>query len=129
MQIATGQPSRENQTGKSPPNSGRFSVSQGRCTNDIGPIKITQETSIGANLRRIFATTGTGTLDRFRDEEQRLNQAASLLGVPPEEIVGGVERLRTELAGLRDELKSLRRQAAGAGAVDIAAQGPAGQAG
>jgi alanyl-tRNA synthetase len=92
------------------------------ATGDIGPIKITQETSIGANLRRIFATTGTGTLARFRDEEQRLNEAASLLGVPPDEIVSGVERLRTELSALRDELKTLRRQAAGAGAADLAAQ-------
>jgi alanyl-tRNA synthetase len=91
------------------------------ATGDIGPVKITSEGSIGANQRRIFATTGTGTLARFRDEEQRLDRAASLLGVPPDEVVEGVERLREEVKALRDELKVLRRQAASSGAADLAA--------
>ncbi|MCU1373740.1 MAG: alanyl-tRNA synthetase, partial [Actinomycetia bacterium] len=91
------------------------------ATGDIGPIKITSEGSIGANMRRIFATTGTGTLTRFREEEQRLATAAGLLGVAPDDVVEGVEKLRDELKALRDELKVLRRQAAGAGAVQLAA--------
>jgi alanyl-tRNA synthetase len=92
------------------------------ATGDIGPIKITTESSIGANLRRIVATTGTGTLTRMREEEQRLAAAAGLLGVAPDDVVEGVEKLRDELKSLRDELKVLRRQAAGAGAVELAAQ-------
>jgi alanyl-tRNA synthetase len=92
------------------------------ATGDIGPIKITTESSIGANLRRIFATTGTGTLARIREEERLLTAAATVLGVPPDEVVDGAERLRAELKSLRDELKALRRQAAGAGAGQLAAQ-------
>jgi alanyl-tRNA synthetase len=91
------------------------------ATGDIGPIRITTESSIGANLRRIVATTGTGTLARMRQEEQLLASAAGLLGVAPDDVVEGVEKLRDELKGLRDELKVLRRQAAGAGAVELAA--------
>jgi alanyl-tRNA synthetase len=91
------------------------------ATGDIGPVKVTSEGSIGANQRRIFATTGMGTLARFREEESRLERAAALLGVPPEEVVEGVERLRDELKARRDELKALRRQAAGAGATTLAA--------
>jgi alanyl-tRNA synthetase len=91
------------------------------ATGDIGPIKITTESSIGANLRRIFATTGTGSLARIRDEERRLSAAASLLGVPAEEVVDGVEKLRQEIKALRDEVKTLRRSAAGAGAGELAA--------
>jgi alanyl-tRNA synthetase len=90
------------------------------ATGDIGPIRITTESSIGANLRRIVATTGTGTLARMRAEEQLLASAAGLLGVAPDDVVEGVEKLRDELKGLRDELKVLRRQAAGAGAVELA---------
>jgi alanyl-tRNA synthetase len=91
------------------------------ATGDIGPIKITSESSIGANLRRIFATTGTGTLARFREEERQLTTAASLLGVKPDEVVQGVESLREELRSLRDELKALRREAAAGGAAELAA--------
>jgi alanyl-tRNA synthetase len=91
------------------------------ATGDIGPIKITSESSIGANLRRIFATTGTGTLARFREEERQLTTAASLLGVKPDELVQGLEGLREELQALRQELKQLRREAAAGGAVELAA--------
>ncbi len=91
-----------------------------RATGDIGPIKITSEGSIGANQRRIFATTGTGTLARFREEEHRLTEAAALLNVPPEEVVDGIERLRDEVKSLRDQVRSLQKDAAGAAAGDLA---------
>jgi alanyl-tRNA synthetase len=91
------------------------------ATGDIGPVKVTSESSIGANLRRIFATTGTGTLARVREEERQLASLASLLGVGSDELVEGVEKLRAELKALRDEVKTLRKAAAGAGAGDLAA--------
>jgi alanyl-tRNA synthetase len=91
------------------------------ATGDIGPIKVTSESSVGANLRRIFATTGTGTLARFREGEQRLVRAASVLGVAPDHVVDGVEKMRDEVKALRDELKQLRREAAAGGAADLAA--------
>ena len=92
------------------------------ATGDIGPVKITSEGSIGANMRRIFATTGTGTLARYREEERRLTEAATLLGVQADDVVDGVVKLRDEVKALRDELKVLRRQAAGAGATELAAK-------
>jgi alanyl-tRNA synthetase len=91
------------------------------ATGDIGPVKVTSESSIGANLRRIFATTGTGTLARVREEERQLAALGSLLGVGADELVEGVEKLRAEVKALRDEVKTLRKAAAGAGAVDLAA--------
>jgi alanyl-tRNA synthetase len=93
-----------------------------RATGDIGPIRITSEGSIGANQRRIEATTGTGTLTMVRATEHRLAQAAAALGVQPEEIVEGAERRTAELKALRDELKALRTAAAGAGAGALAAE-------
>jgi alanyl-tRNA synthetase len=92
------------------------------ATGDIGPIKVSSESSVGANLRRIFATTGTGTLARIRQDEQQLASVASVLGVPAEDVVDGAEKLRAEVKALRDELKVLRRAAAGAGAAELAAQ-------
>jgi len=93
-----------------------------RATGDIGTIRITSEASIGSNQRRIFATTGTGTIDRLRNAEDTLQTAASLLNVGgADEVLPGVERLRDEVRSLRDELKVLRRQAAGAGASTLAA--------
>ena len=94
-----------------------------RATGDIGPIRITSEGSIGANQRRIFATTGMGTIERLRTAEETLSSAASLLNVGgPDEVLAGVVRLREETKALRDEIKSLRRAAAGSGAAALAQQ-------
>jgi alanyl-tRNA synthetase len=92
-----------------------------RRTGDIGPVKIVSEGSIGANMRRIFATTGTGTLERVRREEETLKAAAALLDVTPEQLVEGVERRLEEMRRLREELKALRRQSAAGQGEQLAA--------
>ena len=91
-----------------------------RATGDIGPVKIVSEGSIGSNLRRIEAVTGTGPIERLRREEAVLGRAASLLGVPPEEVVDGVEKRLAELKAAREELKALRRQVASGRASELA---------
>ncbi|MDP9442524.1 MAG: alanine--tRNA ligase, partial [Actinomycetota bacterium] len=78
----------------------------------IGPIKITQETSIGANLRRIFAVTGEGTLRWIRDRERLLADAAALTRAKPDELPAAIERLLQRQKSLDDELKALRAQVA-----------------
>ena len=65
----------------------------------IGPFEIISEGSIGSNLRRIFATTGTATLARLRQAERQLADAAELLRATPDELTSAVER---KLADLRD---------------------------
>jgi alanyl-tRNA synthetase len=89
---------------------------------DIGPIRITSESSIGSNQRRIFATTGTTTLERVRRDREALVQAATLLAVAPDDVVEGLERLRDALSEARDQLKAAQRVAAGAGAASLAAE-------
>ena len=91
----------------------------------IGPIKIVTEGSIGANLRRIEAVTGTGSLERIRYEENLLGRTATLLRVAPPEVPERVERVLEQNRSLADQLEDLRRQHAGglaqamaAGAVD-----------
>ena len=93
-----------------------------RRLGDVGPIRINQETAIGANQRRLFATTGTATLDRMRSDTQTLARVASLLGVPPAELLDGVERQLEAVRFLRHELAHVRRQVASAGAGELAAQ-------
>ena len=88
----------------------------------IGPIRITSESSIGANLRRIEAVTGVASLDRIRDETQTLGRAATLLRVAPPEVPERVERLLDDQRSLADEIKALRRQSAGGRARELAAQ-------
>ncbi|PLS75950.1 MAG: alanine--tRNA ligase [Actinobacteria bacterium] len=87
----------------------------------IGPIKITSESSIGANMRRVFALTGTATLAKVREEEQLLERAASLLRAEPKDVPSAVERILERQRAVDAELKALRTQAAGNEARGLAA--------
>jgi alanyl-tRNA synthetase len=93
-----------------------------RALGDIGPVKIVSEASIGANLRRIEAVTGTGPIDRLREEEHRLAELAEVLNVPVGEVVDGARKRVEEIKALRDEIKGLKRQAAGGQAASLAAK-------
>ena len=88
----------------------------------IGPIKITSESSIGANLRRIEAVTGVASLDHIKAEERTLTRTATLLRVSPPEVPQRVEKLLDEQRSLADEIKALRRQGAGGRAKELAAE-------
>jgi alanyl-tRNA synthetase len=93
-----------------------------RATGDIGPVKIVSEASIGANLRRIEAVTGTGPIDRLREEEHRLAELAEVLNVPVGEVVEGARKRLDEIRTLRDEVRVLKRQAAVGQAASLAAR-------
>ncbi len=87
----------------------------------IGPIKITQETSIGANLRRVFALTGAGTLGWVAERERLLATAAGLTKSKPDELPSAIERMLVRQKGLEDELKSLRAQMSAGEGKELAA--------
>jgi alanyl-tRNA synthetase len=87
----------------------------------IGPIKIVSESSIGANLRRIEAVTGTASFERIREETHTLGRTATLLRVAPPEVPDRVQRLLEDQRSLADEIKALRRQGAGGRARELAA--------
>ncbi|MEY2570619.1 MAG: alanyl-tRNA synthetase, partial [Acidimicrobiaceae bacterium] len=93
-----------------------------RALGDIGPLKIVSEGSIGSNLRRIEAVTGTGPIERLRHDDEVLAAVADALNVTIGEVVDGARKRTEEVKTLRDELKRLRRQAATGGASDLAAQ-------
>ncbi|MFV0525697.1 MAG: alanine--tRNA ligase [Acidimicrobiales bacterium] len=91
-----------------------------KALGDIGPVKIVSEGSIGSNLRRVEAVTGTGAIDLLRHEQATLDQAASLLNVPRGDVLEGVEKRVDEIRVLREELKSLRASAAQGRAAELA---------
>jgi alanyl-tRNA synthetase len=93
-----------------------------RSLGDIGPLKIVSEQSIGANIRRIDAVTGFGTIERLRRDEDLLGHVAEVLNVPVGEVVDGARRRIEENRSLRDELRSLRAQAARARAGTLASE-------
>ncbi|MDP9074578.1 MAG: alanine--tRNA ligase, partial [Actinomycetota bacterium] len=92
------------------------------ATGQIGPVRITSEASIGSNLRRLEATTGTATLARLRHDEGVIAQAAQLLRTGPEELTSTLERRLNELRAANDELKALRQAAQHAQAKALAGE-------
>ena len=64
-----------------------------RALGMIGPIVIVSEASIGSNVRRIEAMTGTGALARIREQGDLLSRSASLLRTDPEHVPEAIERL------------------------------------
>ncbi len=92
-----------------------------RATGDIGTIKILSEGSIGSNLRRLEAVTGTNTVALLQRVDRDITRAAQLLGVPADSMVDGVERKLDEIKALRDEIKQLRAANATGQAAELAA--------
>ena len=88
---------------------------------DIGPIKIVAEGSIGSNIRRIEAVTGTAPIDRLRSAEAVLDRAASMVGVPVDDVLDGIEKRLAEVRALRGELDGLRTRVALGRADELAA--------
>jgi len=74
-------------------------------TGQIGLVRIIAEESVSAGTRRISAVTGHRALERFRDSERALHEAAATLKVPAGE-------LPARLAAIAKEVKELRRKGA-----------------
>ena len=91
------------------------------ATGDIGIIKITSESSIGANLRRVEAVAGMRTLELARSYEGALGEAARLVGSPVDDVVGGVAKKIEEIRNLSDENKTLRGRLATGRAAELSA--------
>jgi alanyl-tRNA synthetase len=72
-------------------------------TGDIGLFKIISEGGVSAGVRRIEAVSGQGALDHVALEEQRLAEAARLLG-------GNAADVTDKLRGLLERQKKLERE-------------------
>jgi len=87
----------------------------------IGPIGIVSEGSIGSNTRRLEAITGLATIERARQREAVVAEAASLLKVEPDGVVDALGRLMERQRSGEKELARLRSSAVDAEAAQLAA--------
>jgi alanyl-tRNA synthetase len=76
-------------------------------TGQIGLYITTQESSTGANIRRIEALTGTGALAHLRSRSDLVSTLAARLQAPPEP-----EAILERTKALQEELAEARRQLA-----------------
>jgi alanyl-tRNA synthetase len=91
------------------------------ATGDIGLVKVVGESSIGSNLRRIEATTGTNSVALLQRDEHLLAETARLVGAAPDNLLAGVQRKLDELDAVTAELKSIRAKLATGQASELAA--------
>ncbi|MCD9029193.1 alanine--tRNA ligase [Luteimonas sp. BDR2-5] len=96
-------------------------------TGRIGLFKLVSEGGVSAGVRRIEALTGQAALDHVRAEEERLRQAAGLLGGTGAEVGERLRALLDRQKQLEREVDVLKAKAAsgatadlGAAAVDVA---------
>ena len=96
-------------------------------TGDIGLFKIVSEGGVSAGVRRIEAVTGQGALDYVNSVEQRLGEAAQLLGSNTADITDKLRSVIERQKKLEREIEALRSKAAsgatsslGDSAVDVA---------
>ena len=90
-------------------------------TGDIGLFKITSEGGVSSGVRRIEAVTGQGALDYVADEEQRLHDAAQLLGGSAGDVVDKIRQLGERQKKLERELEALKAKVASGATADLGA--------
>jgi alanyl-tRNA synthetase len=84
-------------------------------TGDIGLFKIVSESAVSAGIRRVEALTGANALRYLEEQEDRLQQAATILKASPADVVERVKALADEKKKLEQEVSNLRRQLATGG--------------
>ncbi|KGM53800.1 alanyl-tRNA synthetase [Lysobacter daejeonensis GH1-9] len=89
-------------------------------TGDIGVFKIVSEGGVSAGVRRIEALTGQGALDYIATEEQRLDEAARLLGGNAADVADKLKALLDRQKKLEREIEALKAKAASGATADLA---------
>jgi alanyl-tRNA synthetase len=89
-------------------------------TGDIGLFKIISEGGVASGVRRIEAVTGAGALALVREEQQRLDEVADLLGTSPADIGGKLRQLLERQKQLEKTLDQLKAKSAANAALELA---------
>jgi alanyl-tRNA synthetase len=89
-------------------------------TGDIGLFKIVSEGGVSAGVRRIEAVTGQGALDYVDTEEERLHEAAHLLGGNAADVAEKLRTLLDRQKKLERELEAIKARAASGATADLA---------
>jgi alanyl-tRNA synthetase len=91
-------------------------------TGRIGFVKLLGEGSIGSNIRRVEALTGTEGLRFVNDRLRHAQRAAELAKVPVDELVDGIERLLRTQKELEKQLAARQQAGVGAAVEELSAQ-------
>jgi alanyl-tRNA synthetase len=92
-----------------------------RSTGEIGLVKITSEQGVAAGVRRLFATTGEGSLAYVQGLEGSLASAAEAAKTNPDGLIDKITKLFERQKSLEKEVESLKKQmmtGGGAGGID-----------
>ncbi|WP_338832895.1 Alanine--tRNA ligase [Moorella humiferrea] len=91
-------------------------------TSEVGFFRLTNESSIGAGVRRLEAVTGTAALDLVTREYQELKDIAALLKVPPFQASGRVRQVLEKSKEMEREINRLRDRLAAYTVTDLLKQ-------
>lgn len=86
-----------------------------RRTGDIGLFKITGESAVSAGVRRLEAVTRQGAFEMLRDNSNRLQNMAGLLGATTEQAADQAQKLLQDKRALEKQVTDIRRQMATGG--------------
>ncbi len=84
-------------------------------TGDIGYFKITQESNIGAGIRRLEALTGEKAIEKVQADYRLLAKVSRLFQSGVNDVLGKVEQVIEKNRKLKKELSELRTQLATGG--------------
>ncbi|MDR6992348.1 alanine--tRNA ligase [Luteimonas sp. 3794] len=90
-------------------------------TGRIGLFKLVSEGGVSSGVRRVEALTGQAALDHVRSDEERMRQAAGLLGGTAGEVGERLRALLDRQKQLERELESLKAKAASGATADLGA--------
>lgn len=90
-------------------------------TGRIGLFKLVSEGGVSSGVRRVEALTGQAALDHVRSDEERMRQAAGLLGGTAGEVGERLRALLDRQKHLERELESLKAKAASGATADLGA--------
>jgi len=93
-----------------------------RRTGDIGFFKIVSESGVASGIRRVEAVTAKGAVAWVHDQEARLNQAAQVLKVQPQELTQKLGQILDNVKSLEKELSRLKSRLANTQGDDLADQ-------
>ena len=91
-------------------------------TGDIGLFKVTHEGSIAAGVRRMEGVTGTGVLERLRNDEEFLREVAESVKVSVPELPGRLKKLQETILEQDQKIRDLMASVAGGGSSDLESQ-------
>ena len=76
------------------------------ATSELGIFKIVSEGSVGANVRRIEGVTGRAAVAYYRQRDDMVTQAATLLGSTEDEVLNAVGKVQSRAEALEAEVKT-----------------------